>query len=206
VVVPKDVYTATAGATLEASLDRYVAETPAAAAVARAARRVSPARFDTDYSYEASRFAGDRWLLAGDAGAFLDPIFSTGVFLAMQSGIEAAEALDGALAAGDCSRRRFARYERVVRRRYHHFRRFAVGFYDPAFRDLFFSPSAPFGIREAVISVLAGNWRPTLTTRLRIGLFFAAVALQRRIPIAPHLIETTADGGAALRVESDAAG
>jgi flavin-dependent dehydrogenase len=187
VVIPKDAYAKRTAASLEDTLARCIAETPTAAALTANAKRVSVARFDADYSYRASRFAGDRWLLVGDAGAFLDPIFSTGVLLAMQSGIDAADALHAALATGDCSRRSFEAYERGVRRRYEYFRRFAVGFYDPPFRDLFFRPNAPFRIREALISVLAGNWRPSPLTRLRIALFFGAVALQRRVGIAPRL-------------------
>ena len=147
---------------------------------------VSPARFDADYSYLHSRHAGDRFVLVGDAGAFLDPIFSTGVLLAMQSGIEAAEVVSAGLRDGDLRARRFAGYERRLVRRYHHFRRFAVGFYNPAFRDLFFSPSSRFGIYEAVLSVLSGNWRPSWKTRLRLYAFFVLVALQRFIPLAPH--------------------
>jgi len=73
-----------------------------------------------------------------------------------------------------------------VRRRYQHFRRFVVGFYDPAFRDLWFSPSAPLGMREAVLSVLAGNWRPSLATRLRLRLFLLMVSVQRLWAIAPR--------------------
>ncbi len=187
IVLPKEAHARSAGATLEQALADYLAETPTAAALTAHARRVTPVRFDADYSYCARRFAGDRWLLVGDAGAFLDPIFSTGVFMAMQSGVDAAEALDAALTAGDLSARRFARYERATRARWAHFRRFAVGFYDPAFRDLFFRPRGPFRMREAVISILAGNWRPGLATRLRIALFFAFVAVQRRIAIAPRL-------------------
>jgi hypothetical protein len=133
----------------------------------------------------------------GDAGGFLDPIFSTGVLLAMQSGIDAAETIDAGLRAGDLSRRRFAAFEKAYRRRYHHFRRFAVGFYDPAFRDLFFARSSRFGLYEAVLSVLAGNWRPSWPTRLRLRLFFLLVALQRVFPIAPRS-HTTAWSGAVL--------
>ena len=106
-------------------------------------------------------------------------IFSTGVLLAMQGGLEAAEAVDVGLHTGDLSVRAFAPYVRVVRRRYHHFRRFAVGFYDPAFRELWFTPQSRFGIYPAIVAVLAGNWRPSPLTRARIGLFFALVALQR---------------------------
>jgi flavin-dependent dehydrogenase len=187
VVLPKDVHAASAGDTPEESFDRYVRETPAAAALLAGARRTSEVRVDADYSYESERYAGDRWLVAGDAGAFLDPIFSTGVLLAMQAGVEAADALDGALAAKDFSRRRFAAYERGVRARYRYFRRFAAGFYDPPFRDIFYQADASVGIRRAMISVLAGNWRPSLVTRLRIAAFFGLVELQRRFGIAPPL-------------------
>jgi hypothetical protein len=123
----------------------------------------------------------------GDSGAFLDPIFSTGVLMAMQSGIEAGEALHAGLTAGDLSRRAFAAYERTVRDRYRHFRRFACGFYDPAFRDLFFSRTSRWGIYEAVLSVLAGNWRPSPLNRIRLAAFFVLVALQRRVALAPRV-------------------
>jgi flavin-dependent dehydrogenase len=187
VVLPKDVHAAKTGATPEDSLERSIHETPAVAALLAAARRTSEVRVDADYSYESERYAGDRWVIVGDAGAFLDPIFSTGVLLAMQAGVEAADALDRALAASDLSRRHFAAYERGVRARYRYFRRFAAGFYDPPFRDIFYQADASVGIRRAVISVLAGNWRPSFVTRLRLLGFFCLVELQRRIGIAPPL-------------------
>ena len=179
-VIPRTVHLREAKSTAEESLAHYLAATPPAAPLFERARRVSPARFDADYSYLATRMAGDRWVAVGDAAAFLDPIFSTGVLLAMQGGLEAAEAIDAGLRAGDLSSRVFAGCERVVRKRYHHFRRFAVGFYDPAFHELWFSrPKWLAGVYRAVVSVLAGNWRPSLTTRARIEMFFALVALRR---------------------------
>jgi flavin-dependent dehydrogenase len=186
-VVPQAVYNRTARSTPEETLANFVAETPAAARLLENARPVTTARFEADYSYLHTCHAGDRFLLVGDAGAFLDPIFSTGVLLAMQSGIEAAEVVSECLRDGDFQARRFAAYERRLVRRYHHFRRFATGFYDPAFRSLFFSRSSRFGIYESVLSVLGGNWRPSFATRLRLELFFALVALQRVIPLAPRL-------------------
>jgi FADH2-dependent halogenase len=186
-VIPKAVHDQRPKASPEDGLAAYVAETPAAADLMKAAKRVSPGRVDADYSYLATEHAGDRWVLVGDAGAFLDPIFSTGVLMAMQSGIEAGEAIDRGLAAGDLSRRALAGFERTVRRRYRHFRRFAGGFYDPAFRDLFFSRTSRWGVYEAVLSVLAGNWRPTLGTRLRLHVFFLLVKLQRHLKLAPRV-------------------
>ncbi|MFI5377606.1 MAG: NAD(P)/FAD-dependent oxidoreductase, partial [Candidatus Rokuibacteriota bacterium] len=145
-----------------------------------------PARFDADYSYLGTRLAGDRWAVVGDAAAFLDPIFSTGVLLAMQAGLDVAEIIHKGLSDGDLSARRFEGYGRDVHMRYHHFRKFAVGLYDPAFRDLWLVPKSRFGIYEAILSVLAGNWRPSLATRARLGLFFTLVAIHRIIPIAPR--------------------
>lgn len=202
VVLPQSSYRAGADRTPEATLDRFVAQTPAAARLLAEATPVSAARFEADYSYLHSTLAGDRWVLVGDAGAFLDPIFSTGVLLAMQSGIEAATTLSDTIKAGAVpNRQQFAGYERRLVSRYHHFRRFVTGFYDPAFRDLWFSPSAPLGLYEAVLSVLAGNWRPSLATRLRLRLFQLCVSLQRVWPIVPRqagsaeMTPRTADDG-----------
>jgi len=180
-VVPRTVHRRESKTTAEESLAHYLANTPAAGPLLARARRVSPARFDADYSYLATRMAGDRWVAVGDAAAFLDPIFSTGVLLAMQGGLEAAEAIDAGLRVGDLSSRAFAGYEHIVRRRYHHFRRFAVGFYDPAFRDLWFARPARrmVGVYRAIVSVLAGNWRPSPLTRVRIEVFFALVFVRR---------------------------
>jgi FADH2-dependent halogenase len=178
-VIPQAVHRRAAKATPEESLASYLAETPGAALLLQRARRMSPARFDADYSYLGTQLAGDRWVAVGDAAAFLDPIFSTGVLLAMQGGLDAAGAIHAGLISGDLSARRFADYERLVRRRYRHFRRFAVGFYDPAFRELWFTPSSRLGIFQAILSVLAGNWRPSLPTRIRLQMFFGLVALRR---------------------------
>ncbi len=186
IVLPKDRHAERPTGPLEQQLEAFLHETPTTRALLANARRTAPARFDADYSYDSERYAGDRWLLVGDAGAFLDPIFSTGVLLAMQSGIEAAEAVHAGLGSGRVSEAAFAGYGETIRRRFHHFRRFALGFADPAFRDLFFLAGAPLGIREAVLSVLAGNWRPSLATRLRLHAFFVCVAVQRHLGFAPN--------------------
>src|SRR5436309_6185384 len=178
-VIPQIVHRRESKATAEESLAHYLANTPVALPLLERARRVSPARFDADYSYLATRMAGDRWVAVGDAAAFLDPVFSTGVMLAMQAGLEVAEAIDNGLGTGDVSARIFARYERAVRGRYHHFRRFAVGFYEPAFRKLWYSRPPFRSIFDAVVSVLAGNWRPSFVTRMLVEVFFAVVAVER---------------------------
>jgi flavin-dependent dehydrogenase len=192
-VIPQAVHRRESRATPEENLAHYLGGTPLAVKLLVGARQVSPARFDADYSYLGTELAGDRWVAVGDAAMFLDPIFSTGVLLAMQGGLEIAEAIDAGLRDGDLSRRRFRRYERLARARYHHFRRFAAGFYNPSFRDLWFQRTKRGGLFEAVLSILAGNWRPSLALRLRIQFFFTLVALQRVLPIAPRGPRTPAD-------------
>ncbi|PYJ32950.1 MAG: hypothetical protein DME79_07510 [Verrucomicrobia bacterium] len=90
VVLPLRLYRRLAKDLPEETLNSAIADTPLIAELMRDARREWPVRVEKDFSYSASAYAGDRWILAGDAGFFLDPVFSTGVSVAMESGIEAA--------------------------------------------------------------------------------------------------------------------
>src|SRR5262245_59326863 len=137
VVLPKSRYLQLPPGSPEEQLGRAIADTPVVAELMRDAERDWPVRVEKDFSYSATAYAGDRWILAGDAGSFLDPVFSTGVSIAMESGIEAAHELDRALAERDFSARRFSAFSRRQRKRFQTFRRFVIGFYTPQFRDLF---------------------------------------------------------------------
>jgi flavin-dependent dehydrogenase len=181
VVLPKNLFLQTREGTSEERLDRAIAETPAVAELMRNARREWPVRVEKDFSYSATAYAGDRWILAGDAGSFLDPVFSTGVSIAMESGIEAAAELDRALTKNRFAARHFAAFSRRQRRRYETFRRFVIGFYTPEFRDLFYDSDPPKSIFRAVTTVLAGVWDAGLRNRIVNEAFFALVALQRRV-------------------------
>ena len=68
-----------------------------------AAERVGPFRVAKEYSYRSRQVAGDGWVLVGDAFGFLDPLYSSGILLALKSGSLAADAIVAALAAGDPS-------------------------------------------------------------------------------------------------------
>src|SRR5881398_633530 len=70
----------------EEFLDQALAEQPIIAKRTTNARRVSQVYVEADFSYRSARLYGDRWLLTGDAAGFIDPIFSSGVFLAVFSG------------------------------------------------------------------------------------------------------------------------
>jgi flavin-dependent dehydrogenase len=194
VVLPREVFKALSRTTdSEWLLAQLIADTPAVARLMRHAQRRWPVRVERDFSYGAQRYAGDRWILVGDAGSFLDPVFSSGVAIAMESGLEGAQAIHDGLTRGDLSSRAFRRFNARQRARYQSFRRFVRGFYTPAFRDLFFSPDPPREMFRSVVTTLAGHWRPPLTTRAWIALFFASVWVQKRIRFAPSHVLAAAE-------------
>ena len=168
----------------DALLERLIADTPAVAKLMASAERKWPVRVEKDFSFGSRRYAGDRWLIVGDAGSFLDPVFSSGVAIALESGLEAAQAVERALASGRISARAFATFDRRQRLRYLTFRKFVLGFYTQGFRDLFFSSDPPKHMFRAVVTVLAGYWNPSLLTRAWLTLFFWSVRLQERFGFA----------------------
>jgi flavin-dependent dehydrogenase len=196
VVLPKDLYRRLAnGGSSEETLNRTISDTPIVAELMREARREWPVRVEKDFSYSASAYAGDRWILAGDAGSFLDPVFSTGVSIAMESGIEAAAEFHRALMRNDFSAWSFAAFSRRQRKRFETFRRFVTGFYTPQFRDIFFSPEPPSFIFRSVVTMLAGKWNASLWTRLLNQLFFGMVSIQKRFKIARSIFRRDRDAG-----------
>ena len=195
VVLPKALYRRLANGSPEETLNRTISDTPIVAELMRQARRAWPVRVEKDFSYSASAYAGDRWILAGDAGSFLDPVFSTGVSIAMESGIEAAAELHRALLKNDFSASSFAAFSRRQRKRFETFRRFVTGFYTPQFRDLFFSPEPPSLVFRSVVTMLAGRWNASLWTRFLNLLFFGMVSIQKRFKIARSIFRRDRDAG-----------
>jgi 2-polyprenyl-6-methoxyphenol hydroxylase-like FAD-dependent oxidoreductase len=180
VVLPKPLYMRRPHGDPEALLAAAIADTPVVRDLMAQAKREWPVRVEKEFSYTTSRYAGDRWILAGDA-----VVSRSGLFHRRRSpwsGIEAAAELDRALADDDFSTRGFAAFSRRQTKRFEVFRRFVIGFYTPQFRDLFFSPDAPAILFRAIVTVLAGNWNPSLWTRMMNHIFFACVAVQKRLP------------------------
>jgi flavin-dependent dehydrogenase len=195
VVLPKALYHRLANGSPEETLNRTISDTPIVAELMREARREWPVRVEKDFSYSASVYAGNRWILAGDAGSFLDPVFSTGVSIAMESGIEAAGELHRALMRNNFSDASFAAFSRRQRKRFETFRRFVVGFYTPQFRDVFFSPEPPSLVFRSVVTMLAGKWNASWWTRFLNHLFFGLVSIQKRLNITRPLFRRDRDAG-----------
>jgi flavin-dependent dehydrogenase len=110
-----------------------------------------------NYSYACSRMAGPRWIMAGDSYAFIDPIFSSGVYLAMHSAESAASVIDGALREPASERKLQCSYERDIKRGLRVFSWFIYRFTSPAMRRLFADPRNDLQIEQAMISMLAGD-------------------------------------------------
>jgi flavin-dependent dehydrogenase len=110
-----------------------------------------------NYSYECTRMAGHRWIMAGDAYAFVDPIFSSGVYLAMHGAEEAAGVVDGALREPASERGRQRAYRRQVARGLATLSWFIHRFTTPAMRKLFANPRNDLQLEQAMISMLAGD-------------------------------------------------
>jgi flavin-dependent dehydrogenase len=146
------------GASPEARYDDLLARSPRVIRLLGGAKRISGVHGVSDYSARSSKLGGDGWALVGDAATFLDPVFSTGVFLAMATGERAAQAIDRALARkGRVDTRDFAAYQRQANRMFARFRKFVYNFYDPVFFEAFTTPRPPEGIRAAVVTTLAGG-------------------------------------------------
>jgi len=88
---------------------------PALRDALKKADQLHPFRDEGDYSYAMKQVTGDNWLMIGDAGRFVDPIFSTGVSIALNSSRFAHKSVLAALEKGDCSRQSFSEFETKIR-------------------------------------------------------------------------------------------
>jgi flavin-dependent dehydrogenase len=110
-----------------------------------------------NYAYHCDRCQGENWLLVGDAYAFIDPVFSSGVMLAMNSAFAAADVVHARLADRAKERAARRRFEHVMRVGPKQFSWFIYRVTNPTMRDLFMAPSDRLDMKKALLSVLAGD-------------------------------------------------
>ncbi|MBK7264534.1 MAG: tryptophan 7-halogenase [Rubrivivax sp.] len=110
-----------------------------------------------NYSYSSSICQGDRCLLLGDAYAFIDPVFSSGVHMAMTSAFEGAKVVQAFFEQPQALPAARRRFQAVMRRGPREFSWFIFRMTNPAMRGLFMQPRNPLGAKSAVLSVLAGD-------------------------------------------------
>lgn len=140
-----------------------------------------------DYSFRNASFSGDRWLMAGDAAGFIDPIWSTGVFLAILSGEQTADAMDHALDHPGKRKALFKKYDRDLNRVMDVYLRFVSAWYRHEFVEVFSNPTERFQLAPAINAVLAGNIGNSFAIWWRMQLFYLILCAQRFVPLCPRL-------------------
>lgn len=176
------------GISADRMLEWAIKRCPAIADRMRNATGPSSNQVIADFSYACRPFAGPGYFLIGDAAAFLDPIFSTGVCLSMLAAREAAKAVTGILKermSPASARKRYIRfvdggtrvYFKLIRQYYQH-----------SFRELFLNGQGPMQVHRAVLSILAGHVfpRPPFALRWRLRLFDFLVWFNQYRSIVPR--------------------
>ena len=125
-------------------------------------KQVQPVRVTGEYSYHSSKIGGDGFCLVGDAFAFLDPLFSTGVFLGLISGEMAADAIHTGLQSGRVDAAHFEDYYARQRRAVMSFRALVYAFYDLSFSFREFLQVYPH-LNSLIVDTLVGNVFTDLT-------------------------------------------
>ena len=193
------------GLAAEGFFERAIAEQPLVRNRIGDGRRVSPVHTAADFSYRSQKLTGDRWLLAGDAAGFIDPVFSSGVFLAVLAGEQAADVLHEVLDHPKRAPRLFRHYERLVNRAMDVYLRFVESWYaGKEFIEVFLTPTQLFQIPPAVNAVLGGNIGNRFAIRWRMELFYLIVRLQKKWTLCERLscVSKTNGEAAALKPAS----
>ncbi len=190
------------GLSAEDFLQQAIEEQPLLMDAMRDAERVTPVRTAADFSYRSTRLIGDRWMLAGDAAGFIDPVFSSGVFLAVLGGEQAADALHVVLDQQAKRKKLFARYERKINQAMDVYLRFVDAWYSKEFIEVFLHPQDLFQIPPAVNAVLGGNVGDSFAIKWRMWIFYMLVRLQRYLPLCPRRTLVPQTNGAAAPAEA----
>jgi flavin-dependent dehydrogenase len=140
----------------QAVLDEEIARCPEIQRRIAGARQTMPVQVLNDFSYRSSRIAGDGWVLVGDAFGFLDPIYSSGVYLALSSGELAADSIHAALAADDLSAARLGAHGPDFLAGMEAMRKLVYAFYEPDFSFAKFLAHHPEH-RTNITHLLVGN-------------------------------------------------
>ncbi len=164
-------------ALVEELYEDMISRVPRVAEGLRGATRITPVHRAANFAYMNRPIIGDRFVSVGDAVAFIDPIFSAGVYIAMQSAELAVPAIAHALRTNRFDARRLREYERRLMYGIRPFFKFIDRYYEPAFLEIFLRPRGSFGMLDAVTGVLAGAAFHRMPPRMRLSLnLFFAVA------------------------------
>jgi flavin-dependent dehydrogenase len=154
-----------------------IAQCPPLAEKLKNATLVSEVEATGNYSYTCDHSHGSNYFLIGDAYTFIDPVFSSGVMLAMNSGVAVAEAIHTCRTEPSKARRALKQFDRIMRHGPKQFSWFIYRVTNPTMRELFLGPRNVLRMEEALLSLLAGDifGRTPIWTSLRLlkGVYFA---------------------------------
>ena len=165
----------------ESFLMQTLRDTPSVWARMGNARRIAPVHATGNYSYTCTRMHGQGWVMAGDAFAFIDPVFSSGVYLGMNGGEQAAKTVDAILRDPSREAAEQRAMDKRLRRGLRYFSWFIYRFTTPVMEALFAQPRNTLQLEQAVISMLAGDVFDNKAVRWRLRVFrlvYALTALQ----------------------------
>jgi flavin-dependent dehydrogenase len=134
-------------------------------------------RVTGNYSYDSAQMGGPGWILVGDAFAFLDPVFSSGVYLAMSGAEQAAHLVDAALHEPRREAALLRKLEKRQRAGMARFSFFIYRFNGPVMQQMFRSPRNTWQLEQGVISMLAGDLFDTPKVLRRLSLFKLVYAI-----------------------------
>jgi flavin-dependent dehydrogenase len=135
------------------------------------AELISEVAVTGNYSYDSTQMGGPGWVLVGDAFAFLDPVFSSGVYLAMSGAEQAASVVDTALRQPKREKALVRKLEKRQRAGMRRFSFFIYRFNGPVMRQMFRRPRNIWQLEQGVISMLAGDLFDTPKVLWRLQLF-----------------------------------
>ena len=178
-----------AGGCAEDVFQQTVSENSETAFRMKNAERVNEFRTTSDYTYRYTTAAGPRWFLAGDAGGFVDPIFSSGVMISMKTASLASRMILEADAKGRAlSPWKIRKYTKRVFSMMDVYLDMIRNFYDDDGFEVFINPvQSRSRIPAAVNSVVAGNTHFHFGLWWRIKMFYGICRLQKWIKLAPRL-------------------
>jgi flavin-dependent dehydrogenase len=175
----------------ERSLEQFlmdgIATCPGLALRMEEAQLVNRVEATGNFSYVSERNHGANYLLLGDAYAFIDPVFSSGVLLAMNSGVIGAETIDACLKDPAAAPAALKRFDTLMKHGPREFSWFIYRVTNPVMREFFMHPKNIFRVKEALMSVLAGDifgstpiWRSIRILKL---LYYIANVIQPKMAL-----------------------
>ena len=130
---------------------------PAAQQRMAKAELISPMTATGNFAYKLDKMYGKGYLIVGDAFAFIDPVFSSGVLFGMYGAMGAVEVVDGLLKNPASANKLLKKHDRVIRHGLKTFSWFIYRITQPAMRNMFMGPRNWFRIEEGTLSLLAGD-------------------------------------------------